>query len=633
MATRLALICALTVLVAEIYQTPEPALAAYIVFFLNRESRMASLVTNVALLVVATVVIAVVFIVAIAVVDDPMWRFIGIALLSFVFLFLASASKLRPIGATLALVVGYALDQLGLIKTGEEGTRGLLYAWLFVGIPAGASIVVNLLAAPAPRRLAEAAIARRVRLCAVMIQGPDEQTRHQFRECLREGVVEIQKQLGLAQREKTSLSRDIEALRQAADSTVILLSAVDVLDRNSEAFLPLALRHYVAGTLQTMAGILTEGAYPVEIAWKAPVPDPPLSPLAADILASISHAIVRFAELPSPEEHVAVEAKGSRGFFEKDAFTNPDHVHYALKTTAAAMFCYMLYSLLDWPGIHTCFLTCYAVSLATTAETTEKLTLRISGCLIGAAVGISAMVVVIPSLSSIGALMIVIFFGTLGAAYVAGGGPRISYAGFQIAFAFFLCVVQGPAPAFDLETARDRIIGILIGNIVVYLLFTNLWPVTVGRRVDPAIAALLRRFVALMTANSSARRALASHAQLQLAEIETDIDLAGYEPGRIRPDEAWLATHRKAADEIGALGSLLLLSAEKQTTISAQIAKRLEALAARFAEAAPPPSAREASEWNSSPLYSMIDRGLLRLEEGPECGAEGDGGGWAGLLR
>ena len=38
-AVRLALICALTVLVTEIYQTPEPALAAYIVFFLNRDSR------------------------------------------------------------------------------------------------------------------------------------------------------------------------------------------------------------------------------------------------------------------------------------------------------------------------------------------------------------------------------------------------------------------------------------------------------------------------------------------------------------------------------------------------------------------------------------------------------------------
>jgi len=35
-AFRLALICALTALVTAVYQTPEPALAVYIVFFLNR---------------------------------------------------------------------------------------------------------------------------------------------------------------------------------------------------------------------------------------------------------------------------------------------------------------------------------------------------------------------------------------------------------------------------------------------------------------------------------------------------------------------------------------------------------------------------------------------------------------------
>ena len=54
-----------------------------------------------------------------------------------------------------------------------------------------------------------------------------------------------------------------------------------------------------------------------------------------------------------------------------DAFTNPAHVQYALKTTGAAMFCYVVYLLLDWPGIHTCLITCYIVSLGSTAETVE----------------------------------------------------------------------------------------------------------------------------------------------------------------------------------------------------------------------------------------------------------------------
>jgi multidrug resistance protein MdtO len=279
------------------------------------------------------------------------------------------------------------------------------------------------------------------------------------------------------------------------------------------------------------------------------------------------------------------------------------------------MFCYFLYSLLDWPGIHTCFLTCYIVTLGTAAESVEKLTLRILGCLVGAAAGYGTMIFLIPYLTSITALMVVVFAGALAAGYVSAGSERISYAGFQFAFAFFLCVIQGSSPAFDLSTARDRVIGILLGNVVAYLVFTNLWPISVGKRIDPAIAALLLRLAALMTADKSARRALASQAQSELAEIETDIALAAYEPSTIRPNAQWLAARREAADEIGALGSPLLLSADKHETTSGQIARRLEALAGRFAVAEIPRPLQGPTELRTSPLFPMIDAGLRRMEE------------------
>src|SRR6266566_6334301 len=101
-ATRLALICALTVLVAEIYQTPDPALTVYIVFFLNREDRAMSLILNVVLLLLITLIIGFIILVAMAVADDPMWRVISMAAISFCFLFLASASRLRPIASIIA---------------------------------------------------------------------------------------------------------------------------------------------------------------------------------------------------------------------------------------------------------------------------------------------------------------------------------------------------------------------------------------------------------------------------------------------------------------------------------------------------------------------------------------------------
>jgi multidrug resistance protein MdtO len=615
LATRLAVICALTVLVAEIYQTPDAALTVYIVFFLNRGDRAVSLILNFVLVVLITVIIGFVLLVAMVVINDPMWRVISMTAISIAILFVASASKLRPLGGTIALIVGYALDLLGTVPLaiGELATRSLLYAWLFVGIPAGISMIVNLLVAPPPRRLAEQGIAHDLELSAAMLKAPNESIRSRFREHQREGTAEIRKLLGLADREKTSKPDDIAALRQAAGSTTLLMSAIDVMDRRPETQLAMPLADYLARTLREMSSILRGGGYPIRIGWDPPEMERAPTPLEADVLNDIKEAIIQFAEAPSSEPQEPKKEGG--GFFIADAFTNPDYIRYALKATAAAMFCYFLYSLLDWPGIHTAFLTCYIVSLGTTAETVQKLTLRILGCLVGAAAGYATMIFLIPYLTSITALMVVVFAGALAAGYVSAGSERISYAGFQMAFAFFLCVIQGPSPAFDLSTARDRVIGILLGNVVTYLVFINVWPVSVGERIDPAIAALLRRLAALMTAGKSARPALASQAQSELAEIENDIDLAAYEPSTIRPNPQWLTARRKAADEIGALASPLLLDSDKDATASAQIANRLEALADRFAVTEIPGRLQGPTEWSTSPLFPMIDAGLRRLEE------------------
>jgi multidrug resistance protein MdtO len=431
-AVRIASICALTALVVQIYQTPDPALTVYVVFFLNKADRVESLILNVAFLAVITVVISFVMLVAMVVIDSPPWRTAAMAAISLGVLYLAAASKLRPLAPIIAMIIAYALDVLGTLHGGEISTRAQLYAWLFVGIPAGISVVVNLCFAPPPRRLAERAIAARLHLAAAMLRGPDERTRMSFAECLREGIAEIQTWLKLAAVEKTSPQRDIAALGHAARSTAAILLWVDVADRIEDAALDAVLRERVAQTLDDMAAVLMSGAYPVDIVL-GPLPaGSPTSAPAANVWNHLREGIVRFAQ-PSPVAPHATDPQvppaKRAGFLAPDASTNPDHVRYALKTTAAAMFCYVLYSLLDWPGIHTCFITCYIVALYTTAETVEKLTLRILGCLVGAAAGLAAIVLLIPSLTSIGALLCVVFAGALASAWVAAGSPRISYAG------------------------------------------------------------------------------------------------------------------------------------------------------------------------------------------------------------
>jgi multidrug resistance protein MdtO len=614
-ATRLALVCALTTLLSEIYQTPDPALTTYIAFFVCRPERTESLMLSVVLTLVITVVIALIFLVAKLVADDPMWLVIAIAVVSFGLLFLASASRLRPIGTTLALIVGYGLDLLGQIQVGELATRGYLYAWLFVAIPAGVSFLVNLVLAPSPRRTAEQAIADRLKLCAAVLRDAGSSLRCELAAKVRDGMAPILAQLKFVSIEKSAPAPDLAALQQAALSSFALMSSVDALAANPEVELPEAVRVKLAETVEQIAHIVQRGGYPVEVTVELP-PEAHLSPLARELLAAIRDALTRFAE---PDATPQAPPGKEGGFFLPDAFTNPEHVQYALKTSAAAVFCYLLYSLLDWPGIHTCFITVYIVAQSTAAESVEKLALRIVGCLIGAAAGLAAIVFLVPDLTSIGGLMFAVFIGGWAAAYVAGGSPRISYAGFQIAFAFFLCIIQGSGPAFDLTVARDRIIGILIGNLVAYFVLVHVWPVSVCRRVDPALAAAFRQLAKAVSAKGlRERRLLVSQVQAALKETETDIELADYEPASIRSSPAWLAARRQVVANSQSLSTLLLLSAYPSEPSRVDAVTRLNRIATRLTgptntQHVPSRVMESAHRWQTLP--ARVNQRLWALEE------------------
>ncbi|HEY2051525.1 MAG TPA: FUSC family protein [Caulobacteraceae bacterium] len=586
-ATRVALICALTTLSAELYRLPDIALMVYIVFFLNKPDRATSLITNLILVVLITLMVGLIMLVSMAVLDLPMWRVIAIAVISFGVLFLTSASKLRPIGAIIGLVVGYGLDQLGLAPGGELATRGLLYAWLFVVTPAAVSIVVNLLLAPPPRGVAERALAYRLAICAQVLRTRDERARKTLDELLREGAGEIPAWVRLAGVERMSPPEDIAALRQATYSTFAIALLVDYAAREPEATPSAGARETIAGLLDVMAAILRRGGYPVDVVLPPLAGEEALPELSRTMLADLRATLAGFAQPGPPEPTPAPAPKAAGGFFLPDAFTNPEHVQFALKTTGAALFCYALYIQLDWPGIHTCFITCYIVGLASTAETVQKSTLRVLGALIGAVVGTGALVFIVPHLAAIGSLMALVFVGALASAWVAVGDEKIAYAGYQAAFAFFLCVLQGSAPAFDVATARDRVIGILIGILVCYLMFVTVWPVSLARRIDPALKALIGDLRAMASAAEvQARRVMAAQSLTAFGALERELDLLGYEPRGIRPAADWLQSRRAIAREVGDLSAPLLLGADRWPELAASATVRLGALERAIGEGA-----------------------------------------------
>ncbi len=190
-----------------------------------------------------------------------------------------------------------------------------------------------------------------------------------------------------------------------------------------------------------------------------------------------------------------------KSLFVPDAFTNPAHVRFALKVTLAAMFCYVLCCGFDWFGIHTSFITCIFIALESTGATMEKGVLRGVGCLIGGLLALISIVFLIPHMETIASLAVLVACVSAMAGWVATGTERISYAGLQIAMAYFYALFpgfNGFAPSTDLTNVRDRVVGILLGLMVMAFVFHYIWPERAMDRLCDNLRQVLRQLAKLL---------------------------------------------------------------------------------------------------------------------------------------
>ncbi|HBO79516.1 MAG TPA: fusaric acid resistance protein, partial [Cupriavidus sp.] len=117
---------------------------------------------------------------------------------------------------------------------------------------------------------------------------------------------------------------------------------------------------------------------------------------------------------------------------------------------------------------------------------------------------------------------------------------------FQIAFAFYLCVIQGAGPGYDLTIARDRTIGIVIGNLVTFLVFTRIWPVSISGRIEAALHDMVRQWRQLIaTPRREAQRQNAAAALALHGAITQDLILARYEPALVGPGTDWIEARQR----------------------------------------------------------------------------------------
>ena len=192
-------------------------------------------------------------------------------------------------------------------------------------------------------------------------------------------------------------------------------------------------------------------------------------PVGITVLVSLIFSI------PSASSSVKKEEK-KKGFLLEDAFANPEYVRFAGRTILAITICEVFMNAVTWPGIRTCMITCAATALSAMQAQRQKQALRISGVCVGGVIGIGSIIYVIPHLNSIVGLLLLIAPCTFFFAWVARSSPRLSYAGFQMALAFYILLLPGFETSIDLTTIRDRFIGILVGTTVMWIVFDHLWP-------------------------------------------------------------------------------------------------------------------------------------------------------------
>ncbi len=224
----------------------------------------------------------------------------------------------------------------------------------------------------------------------------------------------------------------------------------------------------------------------------------PTSPLAdmERILDEIALIVPRRRDI-GQQDHVP-DAKPYQ--FVPDAFDNPEHVHFAVKGTLAALICYVLFIGFDYPGIYTSVITCFVLSLSTIGASNQKGILRFGGAAVGGFMGMIALMYLFPVVETIGGFWLVFGAGTAIAAWVNFGTPRISYGGYQVGLAFYKAILQDQGPPLYLKVFRDRLVGVFFGLVVFSIVEHFLWPVHAADALRARLAKMIHSLADLARA-------------------------------------------------------------------------------------------------------------------------------------
>ena len=500
-------------------QVPESVLACYLVFFASRKDAGAGMLIALALIVAVSIGIALGLVVMQLSADDSMVRLLVMAGFAFGGMYLSQATRLGSLGATAGFVFVFALSLIDFLPYPQLISHALSWIWVVVFIPMVVLFVVNMLLGPNPAVLARVFVARRLRATAALLANEDGAD-GVARKLLGEGSRDVgnltrgARIFGYMSGEQarrfcgmTPLSGELLALARAAGHDRALAADIGALaDAMADGRTDLPIRHIRSTRPQT---------------------------------ASLADRADRIAAIWAGRADHACPDVARETLFFADAATNPAYWQFALKTVIAVFLTYAIYTAWDWYEVHTAMITCFYVALGSTGETLHKAFLRITGALVGGAMGLFAIVFLMPHMTDIGHLLLLVGAASFVAAWVASGSELIRYAGWQMALAFFLCVLpsittsffpSGFGPVFDTSVATDRVLGVLIGNVVVALVFLSFWPTSVSGPLSRSLHDATR----LVHARLAGAPARLAEIWQHLAEARRLAGLSHFETSRLR---------------------------------------------------------------------------------------------------
>jgi multidrug resistance protein MdtO len=591
---RIALNCTITVVVGMIFQIPLPAYMAYMVFLCSREQRVSTLLTAVAGAVAATLAFALSLLFYTLDASEPALRLPLMAASTFVGFFLARTSTLGPIAFLAGFLLVVTQSLIDNMPSPEALTRLILWLWVIVTFPAALTTLVDLAFGRDPAKLALRTALRVLDAVAATLHGKEPIDIDDLQsEAL--GLLELMRQAQMTDR---VLRARANVDHRIIELLVELLTLLRALPRD----VPEPARAVLIDACERCRRTLELADAPL-----APLPtltDALLRDLTADVrpvVVAIGNALDRLHDELAERRGApgAPDAKKSASLFVADAWTNPEHVRFALKTTVAVMAAYIIYTLLDWADIRTAIITCFFVALGSLGETVHKLTLRISGALIGGLAAGLCIVFLFPHLTDVGELALVVAAASAVWAWVATSSELLSYAGMQMAMAFFLGALQGYGPATDLTVLRDRMVGIVLGNLLISISFSVLWPTSAFDRARAAMARALATLGDLT--RDVVRPAIDARmtAIQALADAQRFVSIAVFEANLLRAHPRRQRIDASAVHRLDRLGAAAFVVAGQSTDpdvsreFDAAVSSWFERAAHGFAADGPEPLAPE----------------------------------------